>query len=143
MHIQNNHNNPMNPKNHSSDNFHAQALLAAYSDHQYPIVLETQDGLQYRSNSELRKDQIITKSLLSIDPSPIYGVCIIKLRINDKLINAKLKVYALYGKLLSNTLVTNKFNEIKFDSKLWPNGIFTVVLLNDDKIIATLKSIKN
>ena len=49
MHHHNNHNNPMNPKNHSSDNFHAQALLIAYYYHQYPIVLETENGLQYRS----------------------------------------------------------------------------------------------
>ncbi|MBL0237160.1 MAG: hypothetical protein IPQ02_11230 [Saprospiraceae bacterium] len=143
MHYINNHNNPKNPKNHSSDNFHAQAILTAYYDHQYPIVLETQDGLQYRSNSELRKDQIITKSLLSIDPSPINDVCIIKLRINDKLINAKLKVYALDGKLLANTSISNQVNEIKLESRLWPNTVFTVVLLNDDKIIASVKSVKN
>ena len=49
MHIHNNHKNPMNPKNHSSDNFHAQALLTAFYDIQYPIVLETENGLQYRS----------------------------------------------------------------------------------------------
>ncbi len=52
MHIQNNHNNPMNPidpSNHSSDNFPAQALLTAFYDIQYPIVLETEDVLQNRS----------------------------------------------------------------------------------------------
>ena len=42
MHHQNNHDNPMNPKNHSSDNFHAQVLSSTY----YVKITENNQAIQ-------------------------------------------------------------------------------------------------
>ncbi|MCC7026228.1 MAG: hypothetical protein IT265_04690 [Saprospiraceae bacterium] len=123
--------------------YSAQALLTAFYDHQYPIVLETEDGLQYRSNSEPDKDQIVKDSYMSIDPSPIDDICMIKFGLIEKLINAKIRIYSIEGILLDEVSISSPVNQVKLDSKLWPSAVFTAVLINDNKIVVSLKSVKN
>ena len=142
MHIQNNHNNPMNPKNHSSDNFHAQAILTAYYDHQYPIVWETEDGLQYRSKLESLDTFKLQKSLILINPNLIEDECKIEVIMNEQLANASIQIIGIDGKILNELAIRETISQHKINSKEWPRNLFIVNLINNGKIICSAKGIK-
>jgi len=142
MHHHNNHNNPMNPKNHSSDNFHAQAILTAYYDHQYPIVWETEDGLQYRSKLESLDTFKLQKSLILINPNLIEDECKIEVIMNEQLANASIQIIGTDGKILKELAIKELINQLNINSKEWPRNLFIVNLINNGKIICSAKGIK-
>ena len=121
----------------------AQALLMAYYNHQYLIPLETENGLLYRS-AKKEEDQrsINNEELLSVQPSPVGDECKLEWKNGTQMVNAKIQVLSFDGKLVVESTFKSGINQLKLDSRQWPKGGLIIRLMDQDKMISSVKTFK-
>ena len=134
---------PNSDKTHRTlSGYSAQALLMAYYDHTYPMALETDNGLDYRSKSIILDKPQTIQGKISILPTLIDQECKLIVQLNETINNGEILIISTDGRIIKQIKLTQSSQEFSLNLNNIAVSTITAVLKNNGKIIATARGIK-